>query len=131
MPCCVVLLARNAVIICSGCHCWTKPGTEDIGYKGKPLDSVDRACRTLKTCHTCIGLDFADCDPITTKYRAKVVKNHQTGGIDIQCCEYSFTVNPALTACVGLSSNYHSLFSELHECQGHQQWRMQKEPVRM
>jgi len=70
-----------------GCHCWTKPGTEDIGYKGKPLDSVDRACRTLKTCHTCIGLDYGDCDPITTKYRAKVVKN-QSGGIDIQCTNF-------------------------------------------
>lgn len=67
-----------------GCHCWTKPGTEDIGYKGKPLDSVDRACRTLKTCHTCIGLDYDNCDPITTKYRAKVVKT-SNGGIDIQC----------------------------------------------
>lgn len=67
-----------------GCHCWTKPGTEDIGYKGKPLDGVDRACRALKTCHTCIGLDYQKCDPITTKYRAKVVKTGD-GGIDILC----------------------------------------------
>merc|ERR1712227_315757 len=67
-----------------GCHCWTKPNTEDIGYKGKPLDSVDRACRTLKTCHTCISIDYSNCDPITTKYRAKVIKT-ANGGIDIQC----------------------------------------------
>jgi len=67
-----------------GCHCWTKPNTEDIGYKGQPLDGVDRACRTLHSCHTCINLDFQDCDPVTTKYRAKVVKNGD-GTIDIQC----------------------------------------------
>merc|ERR1711915_1090403 len=67
-----------------GCHCWTKPNTENIGYKGQPLDGVDRACRTLHSCHTCINLDFQDCDPVTTKYRAKVVKNGD-GTIDIQC----------------------------------------------
>jgi len=67
-----------------GCHCWTKPNTENIGYKGQPLDGVDRACRTLHSCHTCINLDFNECDPVTTKYRAKVVKNGD-GSIDIQC----------------------------------------------
>lgn len=67
-----------------GCHCWTKPNTENIGYKGQPLDGVDRACRTLHSCHTCINLDYNECDPVTTKYRAKVVKNGD-GTIDIQC----------------------------------------------
>lgn len=67
-----------------GCHCWTKPNTENIGYKGQPLDGVDRACRTLHSCHTCINLDYQDCNPVTTKYRAKVVKNGD-GTIDIQC----------------------------------------------
>ena len=70
-----------------GCHCWTKPNTENIGYKGQPLDGVDRACRTLHSCHTCINLDFQNCDPVTTKYRAKVVKNGD-GTIDIQCSKY-------------------------------------------
>lgn len=67
-----------------GCHCWTKPGTENIGYKGQPLDNIDRACRTLHSCHTCINLDYNNCDPVTTKYRAKVAKNGD-GTIDIQC----------------------------------------------
>merc|ERR1712113_180176 len=67
-----------------GCHCWTKPNTESIGYKGNPLDGIDRSCRTLKSCHTCINLQFENCDPVTTKYRAKVHKNSD-GTIDIQC----------------------------------------------
>jgi hypothetical protein len=67
-----------------GCHCWTKPNTESIGYRGNPLDGIDRSCRSLKSCHTCITLQFEDCDPISTKYRAKVHKNSD-GTIDIQC----------------------------------------------
>ena len=66
-----------------GCHCWTKAGTEHIGYKGKPLDGIDRACRALKSCHACIEIDHSNCDPITTKYRARVQKN--TMGITITC----------------------------------------------
>lgn len=67
-----------------GCHCWTKPGTEAIGYKGQPLDNIDTACKTLKSCHTCIELDYNNCDPVTTKYRAKVSKQPD-GTLDIQC----------------------------------------------
>lgn len=67
-----------------GCHCWTKPGTESIGYKGQPIDNIDRACKTLKSCHTCIELDYKNCDPVTTKYRAKVAKRGD-GTLDIQC----------------------------------------------
>ena len=68
----------------SGCHCWTKPGTESIGYKGQPIDDIDRACKALKSCHTCIELDYNNCDPVTTKYRAKVSKRSD-GTLDIQC----------------------------------------------
>lgn len=67
-----------------GCHCWTKPGTESIGYKGQPIDDIDRACKALKSCHTCIELDYNNCDPVTTKYRAKVSKRSD-GTLDIQC----------------------------------------------
>jgi len=66
-----------------GCHCWTKPNTEDIGYKGVPLDGIDRSCRALKSCHMCINLDYNNCNPVTTKYRAKLVRSDE--GIDIQC----------------------------------------------
>ena len=67
-----------------GCHCWTKPGTEWIGFKGNPLDPIDRSCKKLKSCHTCINMDFDDCDPITTKYRAKIQKGAD-GTLNIQC----------------------------------------------
>lgn len=67
-----------------GCHCWTKPGTEHIGYKGVPLDGIDRSCRTLHSCHTCIELEYDRCDPVNTKYRAKIIRG-ENGEIAIQC----------------------------------------------
>lgn len=66
-----------------GCHCWTNPNTEGIGYRGLPLDSIDRTCSTLKSCHTCIALEYSNCDPVTTKYRAKITR--KDGQVDIRC----------------------------------------------
>ena len=31
--------------------------------KGVPLDGIDRSCRTLHSCHTCIELEYDRCDP--------------------------------------------------------------------
>lgn len=67
-----------------GCHCWTKPGTEAIGYKGQPVDEIDRSCKSLKSCHTCIELEYSNCDPVTTKYRAKVQRQGD-GTLQITC----------------------------------------------
>ena len=69
-----------------------KPGTEAIGFKGQPVDEIDRSCKALKSCHTCIELEYSNCDPVTTKYRAKVQRQGD-GTLQITCSKYFFDVS--------------------------------------
>lgn len=71
-----------------GCHCWIKGSLEGMGGSGVPVDDIDKSCKELSRCHTCISLaNYADedkaCDPVNTKYKAKVSKKN--GNIDIKC----------------------------------------------
>lgn len=74
-----------------GCHCWPNNRNKEhlTGY-GQPLDAVDTVCHELKQCHKCINVDYPvsearskGCDPVTTKYKAKLVK--KDGGLEIEC----------------------------------------------
>lgn len=76
-----------------GCHCWpNNREKEHLTGVGLPLDEVDTVCWTLKQCHKCIGIDFPKiendpkskgCDPVTTKYKAKLNKVGDV--LEIQC----------------------------------------------
>lgn len=72
-----------------GCHCWpNNKGKEHLTGYGQPLDDVDTVCHELKQCHKCVNMDFGDsekgCDPVDTKYKAKLTKQDD-GSIEIQC----------------------------------------------
>lgn len=71
------------------CHCWTRTNSEQIGYKGKPIDPIDESCKKLSQCHSCLEWQgFAQpakgCDPVTQKYRASLFKN-EDGQLQIEC----------------------------------------------
>lgn len=69
-----------------GCHCWTKGKDSGIGGKGLPVDDLDRTCAELSRCHTCINVDYPEnCDPVTQRYKAKLIKNKEAGTVDIKC----------------------------------------------
>lgn len=71
-----------------GCHCWPSQKKEHLTGYGKALDPIDEACFTLKQCHKCIGIDYGSrsqgCDPVDTKYKAKISRNG-SGGLSITC----------------------------------------------
>lgn len=69
-----------------GCHCWTKGKDSGMGGKGAPVDDLDRTCAELSRCHTCINVDYPeDCDPVTQRYKAKLIKNKAEGTVEIKC----------------------------------------------
>jgi len=111
-----------------GCYCFSDAQYELDAGKGRPVDSIDAACKSFHQCYRCVNKDFvqeagqASCDGTSRSYRFKGIVDEVTGSKQIVCLNKPGTCKRGICECDKALADDLSDLEFKWDIMNHQRW---------
>lgn len=111
-----------------GCYCFSDAQYELDAGKGRPVDSIDAACKSFHQCYRCVNKDFVqeagqeNCDGSSRSYRFKGVVDAVTATKQIVCLNNRGSCKRAICECDKALAEDLSDLEFKWDIMNHQRW---------